>query len=61
MKGTLESAQEGDNWTILIGPESGFSPTECAALRAMDQVTAVNIGPKNLRAEIAAVAALALY
>ena len=61
MKDTLENAQEGENWAILIGPEGGISPADRAALQAMDQITAVNIGPRILPAETATGAALALY
>ncbi|MGP9790621.1 16S rRNA (uracil(1498)-N(3))-methyltransferase [Roseinatronobacter sp. NSM] len=46
---------------ILIGPEGGFSPAERARLRAMDHVTPVPLGPRILRADTAAVAALTLW
>ncbi|WP_201744070.1 16S rRNA (uracil(1498)-N(3))-methyltransferase [Paragemmobacter ruber] len=48
-------------WAILIGPEGGFSDQEKARLRAMPQVLAVSLGPRILRADTAAVAALALW
>lgn len=46
---------------ILIGPEGGFSPAERSRLRALPFVRAVGLGPRILRAETAAVAALALW
>jgi len=45
---------------VLIGPEGGFAPEERDALRAMKNVTAIALGPRILRADTAAVAALAL-
>jgi 16S rRNA (uracil1498-N3)-methyltransferase len=48
-------------WAILIGPEGGFSEAELARLRAMDGVTTVTLGPRILRADTAAVAALTLW
>ena len=48
-------------WAILIGPEGGFSATEVERLRAMDGVYSVSLGPRILRADTAAVAALALW
>lgn len=44
---------------ILIGPEGGFSDAERARLRAM--ATTVSLGPRILRADTAAVAALTLW
>lgn len=46
---------------ILIGPEGGFSPAEQAALRQRAGVHAVSLGPRILRAETAAIAALTLW
>jgi len=46
---------------ILIGPEGGFSADEKARLAALPFVTPVALGPRILRAETAAVAALALW
>jgi 16S rRNA (uracil1498-N3)-methyltransferase len=45
---------------VLVGPEGGFSPEERTTLRALAFVTAVPLGPRILRADTAAVAALAL-
>lgn len=46
---------------ILIGPEGGFSVEERARLRALPFVRAVTLGPRILRAETAAIAALTLW
>lgn len=48
-------------WSVLIGPEGGFSPGERAAIRARDEVTAVSLGPRILRADTAAISALTLW
>jgi 16S rRNA (uracil1498-N3)-methyltransferase len=45
---------------VLIGPEGGFSEEERARLRALPFVTPVPLGPRVLRADTAAVAALAV-
>ncbi len=45
---------------VLVGPEGGFSREERATLRALPFVTAIALGPRILRADTAAVAALAL-
>ena len=47
-------------WSVLIGPEGGFSPEERARLRSLDFVTPVTLGPRILRADTAAIAALTL-
>ena len=48
-------------WAILIGPEGGFAEAEQARLRRMPQAVAASLGPRILRADTAAVAALALW
>jgi 16S rRNA (uracil1498-N3)-methyltransferase len=48
-------------WAILIGPEGGFSDPERARLHAMAQAYVVSLGPRILRADTAAVAALTLW
>jgi len=45
---------------LLVGPEGGFSDEERALLRGLDFVTAIPLGPRILRADTAAVAALAV-
>lgn len=46
---------------ILIGPEGGFSADEATRLRARPNVTPLSLGPRILRADTAAVAALTLW
>lgn len=46
---------------ILIGPEGGFDPAERAAIAALPQAVAITLGPRILRADTAAVAAIALW
>jgi 16S rRNA (uracil1498-N3)-methyltransferase len=46
---------------ILIGPEGGFSADEAARLRARPGVTPLSLGPRILRADTAAVAAITLW
>ena len=48
-------------WGILIGPEGGFSEAERARLAALDFAHAVSLGPRILRADTAAVAAMTLW
>jgi 16S rRNA (uracil1498-N3)-methyltransferase len=48
-------------WAVLTGPEGGFAPEEALRLRGLPFVTPVTLGPRILRAETAACAALALW
>jgi len=48
-------------WAILIGPEGGFSPEEGERLRSLPFTTAVSLGPRILRADTAAIAAMTLW
>lgn len=48
-------------WAILIGPEGGFALEERDRLRALPFTTAVSLGPRVLRADTAATAALTLW
>ncbi|MGR3199619.1 MAG: 16S rRNA (uracil(1498)-N(3))-methyltransferase [Paracoccus sp. (in: a-proteobacteria)] len=57
---TLAGLPQGP-WAILIGPEGGFSPAERAQLSRLRFVHPVSLGPRILRADTAAVAALALW
>lgn len=45
---------------VVVGPEGGFAPQEREAMRAKPYVTVISLGPRLLRADTAAVAALAL-
>lgn len=44
---------------LLVGPEGGFSADERSRILASDQTVAVDLGPRILRAETAALAGLA--
>jgi 16S rRNA (uracil1498-N3)-methyltransferase len=57
----LSAAPLSDTWAILIGPEGGFSDAERGVLRALPFVTAIPLGPRILRADTAAVAALTVF
>lgn len=46
---------------ILIGPEGGFAETEAKGLRGMAGVTSLSLGPRILRSDTAAVAAITLW
>lgn len=46
---------------LLIGPEGGFDDAERAAIRAHPAARAITLGPRILRGETAALAALALW
>ncbi|GGX55767.1 ribosomal RNA small subunit methyltransferase E [Tateyamaria omphalii] len=48
-------------WAILIGPEGGFSERERARLHRLEAAYAVQLGPRILRADTAAVAALTVW
>ncbi len=48
-------------WAVLTGPEGGFAPEEAERLRALPFVLPVTLGPRILRADTAAVAALTLW
>jgi 16S rRNA (uracil1498-N3)-methyltransferase len=47
--------------TILTGPEGGFTDEERAAIRATPNAIPISLGPRILRAETAALGALAAY
>ena len=46
---------------LLIGPEGGFDDAERAAIRAHPQARAITLGPRILRGETAAIAALSVW
>ena len=54
-------ASGGDKAAILTGPEGGFDPAEREAIRAHPQARAISLGPRILRGETAAIAALSLW
>lgn len=47
--------------TILTGPEGGFTSEEAAAIRSAPFSKAISLGPRILRAETAALAAIAAW
>ena len=51
---------EGKSLALLVGPEGGFSDEERQLLRSLPFVTAIPLGPRILRADTAAVAAMAV-
>src|SRR6202789_3681647 len=53
--------QVGGPWSVLIGREGGFSPGERPRIRALAGAIPVSLGPRILRADTAAVAALTLW
>ncbi|HEV2748443.1 MAG TPA: 16S rRNA (uracil(1498)-N(3))-methyltransferase [Allosphingosinicella sp.] len=62
MGGTpLTSAAAPGPAAILIGPEGGFTDEERHAIRALPQTVRVSLGPRILRADTAAVAAVSLW
>ena len=46
---------------LLIGPEGGFDAAERTAIRTLPQAVAVTLGPRILRAETAAAAAISIW
>lgn len=48
-------------WAILIGPEGGFSARERSRLTGLPFTHVVSLGPRILRADTAAVAALTMW
>lgn len=59
----LEAVKGADtsDAAILVGPEGGFDDAEREVLRGMANVHPVNLGPRILRADTAAISALTLF
>jgi len=60
----LESVRGADpapGWAILVGPEGGFTRAELDLIAETTIVTRAGLGPRILRADTAAVAALACW
>lgn len=51
----------GGAWAVLTGPEGGFDPKERETIRAISSVVPVTLGHRILRADTAALAALAVW
>lgn len=56
----ISSSSSSYSVAVLIGPEGGFTPAEREMLSARDGTLPVSLGPRILRADTAAVAALTL-
>jgi 16S rRNA (uracil1498-N3)-methyltransferase len=58
----LDTLQDlrGEKIGLLVGPEGGFSPQEREKLHGLDFVVPISLGPRILRADTAAVAAMAV-
>ncbi len=56
----LRQAGSEQGLSLIIGPEGGFDPEERRALVALPRTVRLSLGPRVLRADTAAVAALAL-
>ena len=56
----LDGMRRGTPCAVLIGPEGGFDPQERALILALPTVCRLSLGPRILRADTAAVAALAI-
>ena len=56
----LSKAAEGP-YALLIGPEGGFDPQEREMLRSLSFVLPISLGPRIMRADTAAVAALGIW
>ena len=54
-------AEQPGVWAALTGPEGGFTERELDVLRNLPFVCAVGLGPRVLRADTAALAALAVF
>ena len=57
---TMTAAFEAQPLALLVGPEGGFSEDERAALLKLPNIVRLSLGPRILRADTAAVAALSL-
>ncbi|MEQ9633482.1 MAG: 16S rRNA (uracil(1498)-N(3))-methyltransferase [Roseovarius sp.] len=57
----LPSDLSGHPWAILLGPEGGFSDAERTRLAAHASAHPIALGPRILRADTAAVAALTVW
>jgi 16S rRNA (uracil1498-N3)-methyltransferase len=57
---SLQGAREAEGIDVLIGPEGGFAEEERALLLRQPKILRLALGPRIMRADTAAVAALAL-
>ena len=61
LTGGPTNVSQSNAWSIFCGPEGGFHVSELDRLRDLPFVTPVGLGPRILRADTAAVAALAVF
>jgi len=54
-------AKKGQKAAIITGPEGGFAPEELEKLRRLPHALPIRLGPRILRADTAALAALACW
>ncbi len=57
----LRASDHAGPWSILIGPEGGFSDKERDLLHGFPATLPVSLGPRIMRADTAALAALAVF
>lgn len=57
----VASKAEPGPWAILIGPEGGFDDHERKLIRDLPNTTVCSLGPRVLRADTAAMAAISLW
>lgn len=58
---TAFGSRNAERWAILTGPEGGFDPEEREYIRSMTFSLPVTLGPRILRADTAALAAIAVW
>ncbi|HAA93302.1 MAG TPA: 16S rRNA (uracil(1498)-N(3))-methyltransferase [Rhodospirillaceae bacterium] len=57
----IKAAGTGSDWVLAVGPVGGFSPAEHEMLRELPYAVPVGLGPRLLKAETAAIAALSCW
>jgi 16S rRNA (uracil1498-N3)-methyltransferase len=57
----LRGAKPRQSWGVLTGPEGGFAPEERDVIRQHPAVLPVTLGPRIMRADTAALAALSVW
>ncbi len=60
-KPALEAMRRPGPAAILVGPEGGFDDAEREAIKALPHAVCIGLGPRILRADTAAAAAVALW
>lgn len=57
----LAASDHQGPWSILVGPEGGFADDERRILHGFGAAVPVSLGPRIMRADTAALAALAVF